>query len=89
MILYSFIIQQTGEQISEFFPMGKCPDSIITQTGKTAIRKLSCPNIQWGNGVLPMSISEHKRKVMTEKNIQSGKRGEQYWRNKMPKLVKE
>lgn len=89
MILYGFVVQQTGEQISAFYPMGECPDQIITKQGKIAKRKLSCPNISWGKGALPSSIVQRKRKIMTDKNNQSGKKGQEYWRNKMPKLKKD
>lgn len=83
MILYGFQVEQTGEHISKFFPMGECPDQIITEDGKVAKRKLSCPSITWGRGSLPSNIAQKRREQMTKKNIQSGKRGQQYWRSKL------
>lgn len=89
MILYAFEIQDTDEKVEKFFPMGECPNEIELQDGRKAVRRLGCPNITFGNGVLPLSQADRRRKMMTQKNIDSGKKGEQKWRSKMPKLVKQ
>lgn len=88
MAFYTFVTEQ-GQQIIKSFPMGQCPKQIQTQDGKKAKRKLGFGNIQWGSGVMTPTVAQKKRKMMTQKNIASGKRGQQYWRSKNPKLVSE
>lgn len=86
MILYKFVVQETGEQINKFFKCGQCPKEIVTEDGKKAKRKLGYGNFNWGEGYLPPTAAQKYRNMMTQKNIDSGKRGQEYWRSKNPKL---
>ena len=89
MILYSFKIQDTEEIISKWYPMGECPTQIVLQDGRKAFRHYGFANISYGGGVIPQTQADRRRKMMTQKNIDAGKRGEQKGRSKAPKLSKQ
>jgi hypothetical protein len=79
-VLYGFQTED-GEQISEFFPMGQCPDEITLEDGRIAKRVYSC-NI--GMFSKKGSVGGNAAKLnaeMTKRNEEAGKRMRERWKS--------
>ena len=79
-VLYSFCTDD-GEEISQFFPMGKCPSEIILEDGRIAKRTYNCNISMFSTEGSSGSNAAKLNAEMRKRNEAAGKRMRERWQS--------
>lgn len=85
MPMYLFV-DEFGGQHERFYAMGDCPSFITLKDGTVAKRSFANAGFYFRGGSLPPGAEMRRKEQMTRRNLEAGKRGEEYWRSKNPRL---
>ena len=79
MVSYSFETDD-GEEVERQFPMGKCPEEITLDDGRTARRVFKSPNISlFSNGHVSGASAARLNADMKKRQERAGKRMKDNW----------
>ena len=82
-MLYEFK-REDGEWIEMEFPIGQCPREIACSDGVKARRGWRTPpQVVWKDGQEPEATLARKSQRRRRDNIEAGRRGHDYWKERM------